>query len=177
MDKNYFILPYIKVDGIPVLRDSELIAIYNKLVAEKLDIILFSTEAEMSPDRFVSIMKSDGTLLLLAEDSENNIAGILWLNRFEGKSARMHFCIFKNWWGKSSEIMQLFREHVFSLVDSFGLPIFNTVVGYIPSVNTHAIRCALRDGCKLCGVIPDYFWDYRVGKMIDATVVYVKGEV
>ena len=157
----YQIIPYIQIDGIPTLRDSEILSLYDKMVEQDLDQIVFMSEPVMSRDKFLAIVKSSGTLFYAVEDSDGSIAAITWLNRFEGKIARMHFCVYKEWWGRGAGIMMEVARHIKSLQDEEGIPIFIRLVGYIPSNNKFALRCALKDGGSICGTIPDYFWDYK----------------
>ena len=173
MNFNYIIVPYLCVDGIPTWRDSDIARVYDQIVSEELYQTMFATEFEMPRDLFISMMKSSSTIFMGVLDKDGVVAGIGWLNRFEGKIARMHFCVFKKWWGRSAEIMGTIREYIHSLKGEDGSPLFIRFIGYIPSRNIFAVKCALRDGCTLCGIIPNYFWDYTNGKSIEATVVYM----
>ena len=167
----YSIVPYITVDGVPTFKDSELLSLYNQMVLDGFVNLMFITEPHMNAGRFLQIAKSSDVLFHVCMNEDTPVS-VLWLNRFEGRSARMHFCIFKKWRHDADLIMQTYIQNIASIKDENGVPVFNRYVGYIPSINKPEIDCALRNGCRMCGEIPDYFWDYKKGKPLDATVVY-----
>ena len=173
MDKKYFILPYIKVDGIPTLRDSEIMELYDRLVEDGLDRVMFFMEPMMTRELFLEGVKSNGTLFYAIEDEDGSIAAIAYINRFEGKTARYHTCVYKKWWGVGgSKISLLMADHIKGLRDENGMPIFVRLIGYLPSIYEHTLNAALREGVSIVGCIPDYFWDYQTNKSVDATILY-----
>lgn len=143
------IRPYVRCDGIPTFRDSELVALYNLMVRDCTEKTLFPGQSVKSGSDFVMMAKSKNVMLFVALDG-NNYAGFGYLNGFENGMARAHFCIFSEYWGAQS--VEVGREMVEKAIQSTGL---DMLVGLIPSSNRRAILFSQKCGARLMpGMFP-----------------------
>lgn len=158
--------PYTTVDGIPTMRDSDLASIYQRVVAERSYRWLFFDRFVQDDEGFISLAKS---CLFVPALVDNTPAGFFWLDGFHGKTARLHFCVFRAFWGDiARQIGRAAFQFVEGLVkDRNGLQI---LYGFVPLHNVMAKKYALDVGMAPCGVLPLYFEDAFDGSLVDAAI-------
>lgn len=162
---KYALIPYTERDGIRTVRDSDIKRLFERTDADGLVPIVFYEGAITSAEQFLALARSLDWFFLL-KDGED-VVGYTWLNRFENKTARQHFCVFKEYWVKSIDIGKFTLNSFMGLKDNDGKYFFTILTGIIPAWNDRAINFALKCGGKTYGVIPDY-----IDHGVDAVFIY-----
>ncbi len=168
---NFKILPYTEVDGIRTVPDSQIKQLFNRTVQEGLDKIVFYEGTIQTEDRFLSMTKSQGTYFYLLFGDEK-LVGYTWLNRFENRAAKQHYCIFKEYWGKSIDIGRFVLEKFLNQKDSEGNYLLDLLTGYVPEWNKKAINFSLKCGGKTHGLIPNAIFNQVTQKSEPAMFIY-----
>ena len=89
-----------KIDGIPSLRDSEILGLYDVMVDEGVaDTIFFDGEVS-SRDDFLEAMTNHNNNILYVLKADGELAIACWLNHFNGKTAQMHWTCFRKFWNR-----------------------------------------------------------------------------
>lgn len=91
--------------------------------------------------------------------SNGQIAAFTWLNCISGKSAKTHFVIFKQFWGKRlrTAIGRHVWNYILSRKDRDGY-LLDSIYGITPVSYALAIKAAVSCGWKKCGEIPNACW-------------------
>jgi len=157
-DSDIRLLPYCTIDGIRTFKDSEILAIHDRIVSEGKEYIF--KEGSISNRReFLKDMDHIGTALYVGY-YQGAMAFILWLNRFEGRMARLHWCVFD---GVSlKKIVLAGREAVRQLVnmkDSAGNYVFDLLIGYTPASNDRAVKFVKFCGGIVAAIVPNLIWN------------------
>lgn len=164
------LIPYIEIDGQRNRKDSYIKRLYEQMVEDGTVNSVFSDGQINNADQFLHAMKTSCKLSIVVE--EEPIA-IVWLNRFEGKTARLHFCFFKKAWGARS--VEIGRFIVSQLLDySYEKEyIYDSLIGYIPVSNKPAIGFFKKLGVKFVGELPEGHWNHFKQQSEPALVVYM----
>lgn len=150
------ILPYCHFNGIPTLRDSELLGLYHRMAAEGSA----SAAWPYGPERWMMEMKERRSLLYVVMVDESP-GGMLWLNDFRGKYAHVHLVVFREFHGRDHVEKGRFAvQSVLQGKDALGRYAFDGFVGMIPEWNRVAVAYALRCGFRKVGVVP--FGHYNI---------------
>lgn len=85
--------------------------------------------------------------------------GLVWLNNFEGKSARGHFVFFREVWGegRSAYIGRKALRQLLNMRDEEG-HLFDVIIGLVPKSNVLGWKTAVKSGFRLVGEIPNGVW-------------------
>lgn len=122
-----------------------------------------------TPYDFLEMMKRPGNLPIFVFRGVEPVA-FGWLNGLIGKRAFAHFCTLKTAWGRDAlQACQLGLKFWMSFEDS-GDPIFDVLIGVIPSSNRKAIEFAERVGFTKLGEIPGMA-EY-MGDRVASTILY-----
>jgi len=147
------ILPYMRLDGIPTFRDSELIAMFNRMVSDGTIGTVFPDGSVSTHDQFIDFIKGPNKLVLVAK-----VDGIpamwAWIDMAELDMARAHFCVFSDHWGKDS--VAVGTEMTKKAKEIMGVSI---LVGFVSSKNKKAINFAKQCGFKESGELPAGWMD------------------
>ena len=137
------------------------------------DVVFFDGSVRQ-PSDFVEMFKNSGARLFVARIDDQDV-GILYLTDFDYRTAVIHFCVFKEWWGNPvvKDLARFCLEEILSWEDAAGRPIFDALIGRTPSSNTHAIKFLQSVGLKTVGEIPKLFWSYKDQRSIDGTISYI----
>jgi len=169
MRKRIKIIPYTTIDGIFTFRDSDIMALYERTEADGTCKTVFCDGSIGSKEQFLACMKGNSELYVIFLDDK--ICGFTWLNRFEGRFARMHWCLFKEVWGKESvEIGRYVVDVLINSKDKKGKYWLDMLVGYIPVSNAIAITFVKKVGGIFAGELP--CGAYNRGKSEAAAIVY-----
>ena len=169
------VLPYLRIDGIPTFRDSQMLAFYDKMERDGVVGEVFCDGEIGSRDEFLIAMTQQQNMFY-AVRSGDVFVGVAWLNNFYGKTAQAHFVCFSEAWGKKSvEAMRHALNELIHLRKDGGYA-FDVFLGWVPSANERAIEF-----CRKCGgvadtVVPHAICDVRTGKSVDAVLVYYTRE-
>lgn len=159
------IRPYVHCDGIPTMRDSSIVGLYDLMERDGTAETVFFDGMIKNGQDFLNYIKSPGVVLLVA-NSKDTPVGCGWLNGFESNTARAHFCLFSEGWGGNS--VNIGKKMVEKAISIFGL---DMLIGMIPSINERAINFSLACGAKLAGEFPFGSVDAS-GKSYRTTILY-----
>lgn len=147
---------YGKVDGVRNLKDSQLVALFEKAKQENvLHTVMYSDDVEQWTSKtFIALFKSETRACWLVI-YDGRLAGWVWLDDFGHRTARIHFCLFK-WLSKEKLTVQVGRESLWQLLnmefrDSKRL---EAIRGETPSFNKLALRFMRKVGVRIIGEIP-----------------------
>ncbi len=166
------LIPYIEIDGQRNFKDSEIVSLYKKMGEEGTLNTVLSDGTIQDSQQFLSAMKSDCRLHILLDEEPEPVA-VVWLNRLEGKTARLHFCFFKKIWGKKTVeagkfiVKQLLE---YSYEKEY---IYDSLIGRIPTSNVLAINFFKKIGVKFVGELPEGHWNHSMQRSEPALVVYM----
>jgi hypothetical protein len=165
------ILPYCEIDGIPTLKDSELAHLFDMIHDQGVLPVVFYDRTVTDRAGFVREMKRRDTWPFVVYGGDDEIMAIFWLNTFEGRSARIHFCGFPAIHGKA---VQVARECLFRTLtmQAHGGYVLDTLVGVTPVDNKLAIRMLTRAGMVGIGVVPGMLDNAYTHQPMDALVSY-----
>ena len=173
---TYRLLPYIKIDGIRTVTDSGIKSLFNRTVEDELDKIVLYDGIIQTPEAFLNMAKASGTCFFLIYE-DKKIIGYVWLNRFENKTARYHFCAFKEYWGQLADVAEFIMTTLLNMKDNTGTYAFDLFTGYIPTWNQAAIKFTLKHGGHSAGEIPNAIYNAETQKSESAEFIYyTRGE-
>ncbi|MCP3686573.1 MAG: hypothetical protein GY861_28375 [bacterium] len=168
------VLPFTKHNGIPTILDSEILKIYDRIIDEGSEYVFYDGAVNNRYD-FLKMVQDPGTLFFEVKSKNENVA-IVWINRIEYKQGRLHFCAFKNIWGKAIKIgREVTRQLLHKEHD--GEYCFDVFWGFTPVDNQNALIALKRLGCKILDTIPHVIWDNELQKSKPGTMVYITREV
>jgi RimJ/RimL family protein N-acetyltransferase len=164
------VVPYTCFDGIPTFRDSEIMELYHRIIRDGSGYMFQDGQIKDERD-FLRAMKS--ALVGIAMDGVTP-AGIIWLNRLEHKSARLHFVIFREYWGKggSEKVGKPLCRYMLTIPEGDGY-LIDMMWGFVPTENEFAIRYSKKCGAVEVGELPLGLWDDRVKKGVPAVIFYM----
>ena len=168
------IAPYFLMDhGSWSFTDSFIESLFDRIQSEgKVEAVFMAGDVKTSV-QFREAMQNGSNCLYVIE-SENNLCGVMWLNRFEGKMARIHFCGFKG--TPLSDMIDAATTATNELLehkDDKG-HLLDVLVGYIASKNKAAIMLVRAAGFTVSGIIPHAVFNEATGESEDAVVLYKK---
>jgi len=168
------IVPYCEIDGIRTFNDSEVRSFYERIERDGLKDIVFMHGDIPDANAFLHEMKRPGGSVLYVVYVEDLQAGLIWLDRIEGKTCRVHFTSFSEAWGMDT--VQIGRDairQVMYMTSTTGEHIFDVLLGLTPSRNVRALRWLEKVGLKKAGDIPNAMWDAKAGESVDGTLMYL----
>lgn len=163
-------LPYIEQDGAWTMKDSDIMNIFDRIEAQRLKDVVFY---EFGGDRewFLDIMKNGENQMYVVFDHPS-VAGIVWLNRFEGRSARLHFCFLQGYGGDYAiEVARKWLEIVLNKRN-----MYDVLVGVTPVKNKAAIGFLKKVGVTVAAVIPNYVYSKKTQQSEPAMMSYFTKE-
>ncbi|MCP3940050.1 MAG: GNAT family N-acetyltransferase [Desulfobacteraceae bacterium] len=168
---NIKLMPYTEIDGIRTISDSKIKKLFDRTICDGVAKTVFYEDTIQTNDQFLSAMKNEAVLFyLMIVDGE--IVGYTWLNRFENHTARQHFCVFKDFWGKSIDLGKQVLSDLLHMKDKAGNFIFDLLTGFVPAWNERAIKFSLKCGGKTYGKIPKAIWNDKKQISEDAFFIY-----
>jgi hypothetical protein len=172
--KEYRLLPYTAIDGIPTFTDSFIRGLFERMDGEGLAERVFYDGAVTNPDAFLAMMKHGMNRLFVIE-FRGEIAGCCWLNNFASRRGEFHFCFFDNLRGQDA--VGVGRDVVCDLLymeDSAGNPIFDLLFGMTEVANKPAEFWCRKMGFEYLGIIPSVLWNANLKKSVPAHFWYVE---
>ena len=105
---------------------------------------------------------------------EGQPGGIIWINDRRERSARVHFTVFRDYWGRKRDELppnvMIGRYAVARLIREMGLDV---LIGYTPVRNKLAVRYIKKLGAKTVGVLPKGAWFADTEKSEDVLVTAI----
>jgi hypothetical protein len=168
---NIELIPYTEVDGIRTYKDSDILDLYDRIIEDGYE-YMFSDGTIGSRDKFLHTMKyKDNQLYVLYIDRV--IAGVMWLNDFNGKVAKMHWCVYNH--VSTRQKLYLMRDavdQVLNIKEKSGGYLFDLIIGTTPVSNELAARFVLAAGAKLAGEVPNLLWNETEGRSESGYITY-----
>ena len=165
------IIPYTKIDGIRTFKDSYVMSLYDRVMGEGYSNV-FKDGSIRDSEEFLVSVKQEGCILY-AIFYEDKLAAIAWVNRFEQRIARYHFCLFKVI--TTEQKIEMGTEVLKRLINqktAAGEFIFDAFVGYVPEDNKLALAYVLACGAKVTATVPNLCWNHTMGKSEPGIIVY-----
>jgi len=175
MGNRFLMLPYMERDGIRTAADSDIKALFTRTEQDGLVPVVFYEGTIATAEAFLAMAKAENTLFYILMDGTKTV-GYMWLNRFENHTARLHFCIFKSYWGNSLDIGKWCLTEVLHMQENTGRFVFDLVTGFVPAWNERAINFALKCGGKTHGIIPNSIFNKKAGESEEAVFIYYTRE-
>lgn len=174
MKERLKLIPYCDVDGCRTFRDTEIRDLYERMVQDGTAETVFSARDITTAEEFLEAMKHGAhNLFVVMVDGQK--AGIVWLNMFEGRFARCHWCVFSPYWGKESvEIGKESLRLVMNMKDREGIFMLDMLLGIVPSMNRLAINYCEKCGGIIQGEIP--YLSMWQGNSVPGTIIYYTRE-
>lgn len=174
------LIPYCSIDGVPTLKDSDLAGLFDKMERDGTVSSVFYGGEVCSRQEFVEYFQAaDNRLWVVLDDDDNSItSGYFWVNTFEGRSARIHFCLFREAWRKrkTQRIALTGIETLLWTKTGDGDYLFDCLIGVTPKKNRTACRFIKSIGAVEAGVVPQMLWNAWQGESMDALLTYFTRE-
>ncbi len=165
------LIPYTKVDGQRNFKDSEIMSLYDRMVSEGTADTVFQDGSINNSWDFLNEMKCRSQFYVLVDSDP---VAIVWLNRFEGRTARLHFCFFQKIWGEQSiEAGRFICRELLSYQNKDGRYFLDSLIGRIPASNTLAINFFKKVGVQFVGEIPEGHLNAKTNQSECCHIVYV----
>ena len=160
------LIPYSQVNGVWTVPDDMVLDVAQQAIEEGTFQGIFLEGRIDGPQAFLLAMKSENVVPVFFFVDKEPI-GVACLTGFEGGRAFGHFLFLRKAWGKYTEHAgKLCLDYWFSFMVG-NRPLFNVILGIIPTKNHRAVEFVQKIGMKVLGSIP---------KMVcgeSATIVYM----
>lgn len=173
------LLPYTFVDGVPTLKDSEIVQLYEWSREERsLQTVFYNIDcSSITREWFLRFWKHPGKKIYLIL-GEGQVGGWVWIDRRIDCCASVHFNMFRWTWGPRA--LQMCRQGVFELLhmehNGNGKHKLEVLVGQTPVTNRLAIKFIQKIGFKPIGRIPGALFDFKSQSYVDAYMSYISRE-
>lgn len=149
-------MAYCRVDGVPTYRDSDIMALYERMEADGTDALIFSGSDVENRQSFLAAMQTTSRLWVVVADPRSRPIGCAWLNRFRGAMAEGNFCFFSDVWGAAAlpAIGRWVAQRLLRLTDAGGEYMFNLLYGLTRADNRAALAFIRLAGGQIVGVLP-----------------------
>ncbi len=143
---KYQLYPY---DGKSNIRDEDWVFIWNKMVEQELDKVVFCGDGISGVFDFIALMKKCLPTVVVDMDKDEPVA-VAWLADVVRSLGFGHFVFFKEVWGTGDaeligkDILDFWFENLK----------FKLILGVIPAFNTHAIKYMDNLGMVMMDTIP-----------------------
>lgn len=165
------IIPYVKnAEGDWSIPDESIKSLFYRMEAECKTGIVFQEGSIKTADEFFDYMQDSKNLLYIIM-TESGSCGFAWLNCFDVKSARIHFCSFNGF--PRDELLMAGREAVKTILgftDASGETMLDSLTGIIPARNKVAWSFLHDLGFQKVGVHPCGSYIAETGKSEDSVI-------
>lgn len=168
---NIEIIPYTVVDGIPLFRDSQILALIDRSERDGTLSAIFYGDSKYTKHDFLSKVKHSGLCELYVATCDGEPAGFVLVDNIRYRHGHGHFCVFSEYWGKEvlTEISHAMLRYLFRW--------YSVLIGIVPVDNERAIRFSERTlGMKMLTVIPRYFYNDTIQDDVDGVMLCVERE-
>ncbi len=165
-------IPYAHHNGVPLILDSEIKALWDRTVRSGVVDLLFHDGSVINYEEFtILVVKSLKTHFWKIEYN-HAVWGYFWLNRFESTHAYCHFMAFPNHWG-DPRIVDIGKEAMKMVLSGLW---FHMIMGMVPSSNTHALNYLRAVGLQEGGTFPKLVWSAKEQKAVEGKILYITKE-
>ena len=165
------LIPYVEVNGIRTIPDSDVKAAYRQLIYDGTDKIVFFEGGVKDEDSFLRMIKNPNNLMVFIV-KDDKYAGFAWINNLLDHRAFGHFAFFKSVWGQVDDLGKEILDYWFSIPGKNG-PLLDVIVGIVPKFNTLANNYIRQIGFKTLGEIPMMMTNHYTDERISAVISYV----
>jgi hypothetical protein len=166
---TYSLVPIINMGGKSSASDEFLLTIWDQMVAEDRVKWVFYDGSIVDEHQWLAFIKSPTNYPLVVVN-DKSIGAIAWLNNYENKSARGHYCGLGAY---HKEIGRMIMSYWKSFKDTKGDPILLTIVGITPETNTLGYRMLKILGFNIIGIIPHFCrMKYDGDKLVGGVISY-----
>lgn len=151
--------------------------VWRRIAADRLAEDLFYDGSVRTWPEFRAQLLRPGCLPFMAY-ANGELAMFTWLNSLEGKMARSHFAVFRQFWGRKKRIplgQHLYR-HILALKDERG-HLLDCLYGITPAANRLALNAVLACGWEKRGVIPHACQIQKSGQIVDGVLTCATREI
>jgi hypothetical protein len=168
---DFAIIPYVMIDGAWSLSDTTMIGLWDKIVTNELNELLFYSGNVQTPERFLQLVKSTHNVVNVVIN-EREIVFLSWLNDVGPNYAFGHFCAFPEVWGTESvnignRVVDYWFGH--KILDK---PALDTIIGKVPAINMRAVEYLKKLGFTILGTIPHLAHGPDINKRVGDVIVY-----
>jgi len=161
---------YCKLDGVRTMSDSYVENLYLRAEEEGLTDMVFMDGSLNDPVLFLEDMKHKSYLFVISHNEV--VAGFIWLNHVQHKTAYAHFCLFRDFWGtRVKEIERFGLETLLNLQDGSNY-MFDMLLAHLPKKNIAACRRVSQSCMTVMGDLPYGYFDAAAGKSIPSMLAY-----
>lgn len=168
---------YNRIGGFWNIPDDDIEGLFRRMRDEGKDRWAFPGEDEPdSPERFRAVFQTGLDSLYLIERDSGELMGFMWLNRFEHRLARIHFCSFDGFSiAEKIEAAETASDYILWLKDGEGF-LFDVLEGRIAESNRAAQMLVSAAGFVKAGIIPFGMYN-RIKKKSEPAVIFYKNRV
>ena len=165
-----------RIAASPVISDEEIRILWAKVHRDGIkEVLFYDAEIDTEEDFFKLIESPYGHFYSITVDGE--IAGMFWLNGWEGYAARVHYCFFREYYRRCMEIASEGLRHIFSMNRQDGTPYVKTLYGVTPVTNRLSIKFLQKCGFTVIGEVPDVCFIKRENASVAGVVSYITKEM
>lgn len=172
---DFEMVPFGEVDGIRTYKDSEILELYRRVMAES-GAQMFRDRSIADGPAFLRMAKAQGTAFHVAY-VRGQVAGCVWLTHFHDRLAQVHFFIFREFWGQDASGLgqHCLRELIHKRCND-GEYWLDMLLGLTPADNRLAVRFAKKCGWKQLCELPYGTFNADTGKSSPAILSAVTRE-
>lgn len=141
-------------------------AVFDKAREEGILESLFYDGSVKTGDEFIKEVLRPGSLPFVVM-GDGELAACSWLNQIAGRTARVHYAIFRKFHGR--RIHQSIGKHLYGYIltrKDAGGHMFDCLYGITPAINPLAWKAALACGWKKTGILPQSCFIEAEGKSV-----------
>ena len=165
----YTHIPYITINGIPTMRDSQLLDLYYTLEKDGLIDLFLHDGSINNQSQWLAHVKNPTTLLWTLQVN-GRTGGFCYFTNIDRAKAFCHFSVYKEFWGSVKTVpggQYVMQE---------ALKIFNTVMGMCPVSNILAVSFLKKIGLTHIMDVPNALWSKQEGKAVTGSLLYITRE-
>jgi hypothetical protein len=174
MEKEFTLIPYVKVEGQWTASYSFIHGLWCKMVRDGTVHRVFYGGSVKNVGEFVDWLKLPSNHVLLALDKDASTPlGFCWLNGVEDRRGWFGFCLFSETWGKDAiKLLEAMRDYWMGMKDENGQYVFHILLGVTPVTNRLALMAMKSIGAKRGTPIPDLSTNATTGRRVAGVISY-----
>jgi len=169
--ENFEMIPYAKHDGVRTLTDSFIMGLFDRMEKDDTARIVFYDKCVTTREQFLTVMKKPSTYLWVLK-VKGDVVGMCWMNNVINKSAVPHWCMFKEYWGKSVDIGIYMHEYILHLKKPNGEYFLDVLTGLVAPWNKKMRGFCNKIGGVEVGLVPKIIWNGYKNQSEDGIYFY-----
>lgn len=168
------ILPYVKYeDGSWSIPEESIKSLFHRMEAEKKTRIVFYNNSITSENDFLDFIQDRNNMAYIIV-CDSGVCGFAWLNNFDEKTARIHFCSFNGF--KRKELLaagEFTIKTILGFKNKYGENMLDALTGIIMARNKAAWSFLADLGFTKIGIHPCGAFVSDTGKSEDSVIFYI----